>query len=193
MGIVGEVLSHCSSMMSFALAIRKGQWVEEYALPTVLIYPCLSVECLGECCCSSFCYCLILLARTAAHTYTPNHLPIAFERDASCNDHDSTMVGHMNPEKLSAGLRMCCQVLRGNIECTRGKGLVDGNINTANASSVHPDGSNQNPSFIDHCYVHSLTKFLCLFLGSSNDSSCIVQCDHTILPFLSIHLVQIIF
>src|SRR5260370_22442243 len=40
MGIVGEVLSHCSSMMSFALAIRKGQWVEEYALPTVLIYPC---------------------------------------------------------------------------------------------------------------------------------------------------------
>src|SRR5438876_11954300 len=120
---------------------------------------------LGECSCSCFCYCLILLARTAAHTYTPNHLPIAFERDASCKDHDSTIVGDMNPEKLSTGLGMCCQVLRGNIEGTGGKGLVDGNINTADPSSVHPGVSNQVPSFIDHGYVPRLTNFLCLFLG----------------------------
>ena len=58
-------------------------------------------------CGASFCHGMILLARPPTHTDGANHLAVSCERDAARKDHDSAIVGRMDPKKLSAGLVMC--------------------------------------------------------------------------------------
>src|SRR5262245_6401490 len=121
---------------------------------------------------------MVLLARAATHAYGANHLALPFEWNAARKDHDPSIVGRMNPEKLSAGLRVCRQILRGNVEGARRKSLFDGNINATNPRPIHAHVSDQVASRVGDRDVHGLANFLGLLLSSSNDFSCIVKGDH---------------
>src|SRR6185437_6948484 len=79
---------------------------------------------------------LILLTRSATHANGADDLAGPFERDAPGKDHDAPAVGGLNAVELFAGLRGHSQIPRGDIEGTRGEGLVDGNIDAAEPSSV---------------------------------------------------------
>jgi hypothetical protein len=127
---------------------------------------------------SCHCYLVVLLARTAANTYGTNNLPIPFKRNTTRKDHDPTIIGGVNAKKLPAALGLCCQILRGNVESSCRKGFLNRDINTTDPGFIHTDMSNQVPSRIGHRYIHRLTNFLSLFLGSINNSSCILKRDH---------------
>ena len=68
---------------------------------------------------------LILLARATADADCAHYLPALLQRNAAGENHHAPMVRGMNAEKLSAGLRVFRQILRGNIEGPRGEGFID--------------------------------------------------------------------
>jgi hypothetical protein len=41
---------------------------------------------------------LILLSRSTADADCPNHLPASFERNSTREDHDATLIRHMDPK-----------------------------------------------------------------------------------------------
>src|SRR5664280_2638752 len=86
---------------------------------------------------SSFGDGVVLLARATAHADGAHNFSIAFQGNAPGEDHDFAIVGDMNAEKLSARLRMCGQVPGGDIEGTRGVGLLHGNIDAADPRAIH--------------------------------------------------------
>ena len=52
--------------------------------------------------CSSFCNCVILLARTPTHTHRADYFAVALQRNASSENHDSAIVRGVNSKKLPA-------------------------------------------------------------------------------------------
>src|ERR1039457_3836637 len=59
---------------------------------------------------------VVHLARTTAHADRAQDFSVAFQRDAAGKDHDFSIVGNMDAKELSARLRICGQVLGGDIE-----------------------------------------------------------------------------
>ena len=59
---------------------------------------------------------LILLARTAAYADGANHLARAHERDAACKDHHASVVGGVDPEELTARLRVFGELLGADVK-----------------------------------------------------------------------------
>lgn len=59
---------------------------------------------------------MVLIAGAAAHPDCSHNFATPFKRNPTGKDHDFALVGSVNSEKLSAGLRMCCQILGGNVE-----------------------------------------------------------------------------
>jgi hypothetical protein len=121
---------------------------------------------------------LILLTRSATHANGADDLAGPFEWDASGKDHDAPAIGGMNAVELTAGLRGRSQIPRGDIEGTRGEGLVDGNIDAAEPSSVHADVRNQIPSAIGDGDVHRLTDCRGFPLSGSDDFPRILKRNH---------------
>src|ERR1035437_10734038 len=60
--------------------------------------------------CASFGDGVVLLAQATAHAGRAHDFSVAFQRNASGEDHDLAIVGDMNAKELSARLRMRGQV-----------------------------------------------------------------------------------
>src|SRR5262249_26031965 len=77
--------------------------------------------------------------------------------------------------KLAAGLRMFRQVFSGYVESSRCKGLIDGNINTADPGAIHSHVRDQVPAGVGDRNVHRLSNLHRLLLSGGYDVSCIVK------------------
>jgi hypothetical protein len=115
--------------------------------------------------------CLVLFARSAADADAADNLVATLQRNASREDHDSTVIGRVNPEELTAGLAVFREILGRNVEGAGGPGLVDRDVDAANPSFIHSHVGDQIAARIHHGDVHGLSNFLRLFLSGGNDSA----------------------
>jgi len=60
---------------------------------------------------------VILVSRSAADSDRSNDLSILLQWNTAGEDHDLAVVGCMNTEELTTGLRVRCQILCLNVEC----------------------------------------------------------------------------
>src|ERR1017187_2173555 len=100
---------------------------------------------------------VVLFARATAHADGAHNFSVAFQRNASRKDHDFAVVGDMNTEELSARLRMRGQVPSGDVEGTRGVGLLHGDIDAADPRAIHANGRHDVAALVSHRDVHGLT------------------------------------
>src|SRR5579863_7867554 len=84
----------------------------------------------------------------------------------------------MNAEKLPPRLRVASEIFGCDIEGTRRKSLIDGNIYTADPSPVHSYMRDQVPARVDNCDIHRLPDFPRLFFCRCNYSARRLQIDH---------------
>src|SRR5450755_4432869 len=123
---------------------------------------------------------MVLIARAAADADGADDLSIAFQWNATCEDHDSAIIGGVNAEELSAGLRMYSEVFGRDVEGARRVGLLLRNIDAADPSPVHAHMGHDVAALVSHCDVHGLSNFLRLLLGGRNHATRIFQfhCRH---------------
>jgi hypothetical protein len=131
------------------------------------IPPPLSPFLLKEGCRACFGDGLILLAHAAANANGFNHLTIPFERNASGKDHYTAIIGRMDAKKLAARLRMLCKILCSNIECSRGKGFFDGDIDAADPGPIHTFVCDQISASVNSGDIHWPANLSCLFLAAA--------------------------
>jgi hypothetical protein len=86
----------------------------------------------------------------------------------------------VNPEKLSAGLGMRSQILRGNVKGARRVGLLHGNIDAPDPRAVHAHVRDDVAAFIRNRDVHRLANFLRFLFRRADDSPGVFQfhCGH---------------
>src|SRR6185312_808094 len=121
---------------------------------------------------------LILLTRSTTHANSADDLVGPFEWDAAGKDHDAPAVGGMNPVELTPGLGGRSQIPRSDVEGTRGEGLVDGNIDAAEPSSIHADVRYQMSAGISDGDVHRLTDCCGFALSGGDDLPRIIKRNH---------------
>ncbi|EFH89886.1 hypothetical protein Krac_11472 [Ktedonobacter racemifer DSM 44963] len=121
-GDLGSYIFSSWTMLIYTLNLLSFNFLQHY------LCACLQIKL--ESFRSCHCYRVVLLARTAANTYGTNNLPIPFKRNTTRKDHDPTIIGCVNAEKLPAGLGLCCQILRGNVESSCRKSFLNRDINT---------------------------------------------------------------
>src|SRR5664279_4299275 len=114
---------------------------------------------------------VVLLARTTAHADRAHDFSVAFQRNASSEDHNLAIVGDMNAKELSARLRMRGQVLGPDIERARGVGLLHGNIDAADPRAIHAHVGHEVAALVGHRDVHGLTDFLRLLFGGRDHAA----------------------
>src|SRR5580658_7364663 len=114
-----------------------------YAKPLLLAIlsfcPRLNLFSRLESCSAGFRHCVVLIAGPAADSNCTHDLPVLLKGNAACENHDTPIVGRVNPEKLTARLAVRREILCGNIERTRRVSLLLRNINAADPSPVHTD------------------------------------------------------
>jgi hypothetical protein len=128
---------------------------------------------------------MVLLSRSAAYTHSANNFSAALQRNAASEDHYSTVIGGMNPEKLPARLGMLGEIFCRNIEGAGCECLVDRDVDAADLGTVHADVGHKIAAFVDHGDVHRLFDFDRLLLGGCNDLSCFFEC-HCHASFMAI-------
>jgi hypothetical protein len=128
-----------------------------------------------------FSYSMILLAAATANSDGADYFAVSLQGNAAREDHDPAAVRSVDSEELAAGLGVFRQIFRCNVECSRGKGLVDGDIDAAKPGAIHADMSHQIASRVGYGNVHGLTDLSRFFFGGGNHPSCITESYHTIL------------
>ncbi len=121
---------------------------------------------------------LILRARAAADPDGAHDLVAAFERDAAGKNHDLAVVGSMDAVERFARLREGGECLGGNVESTRGPGLLDGDVDAAQPGFVHAREGNEAAAAIDDGDVLRLAGLHGFFLGSVDDFEGFLQGNH---------------
>src|SRR5229473_8588344 len=86
---------------------------------------------------------VILLPRSATYTDRTDDLTVPVQWYAPSENHYSPVVRGVDTKELGAWLRMSAEVFRRNVECARGKGFVDGNINAAEPCAIHANVSHE--------------------------------------------------
>jgi hypothetical protein len=78
-----------------------------------------------------------LFDATAARSDSPDYHPIDFDGNAAAKDHDSGVVGRVEPEALLATLRQARQVLGRRVKGSRSPSLVDCDIHAPQPGTIH--------------------------------------------------------
>jgi hypothetical protein len=92
---------------------------------------------------------VVLTATAAADPDGADDRSVTPQRNTASEDHDSPVVGYMDPKELLARLAVFGELRRRNVECARRKRLVDGDVDTADPRAVHPNMAHQIPADID--------------------------------------------
>jgi hypothetical protein len=121
---------------------------------------------------------MILFAGTAAYTHRAKDLSVALQRNAASEDHYSTVIGHMNAEKLPARLGMLGEISCSNIEGAGCECLIDRYVDAADPGPIHADMGNKISAFVDYRDVHRLADFSRSLFGGADNLACFLQCDH---------------
>jgi hypothetical protein len=108
---------------------------------------------------------VILLTGSATDADCTYDLAVHPDGYAPRKDHDATVIRYMNAEELAARLRMLCEVLGCNIECTRRERFIDRDIDASDPRSIHPNMCYQIAALIHYRDIHRLTDLCGFFLG----------------------------
>ena len=81
-------------------------------------------------------------------------------RDAACEDHHPAVVRYVDAEELVARLAVAAKLQRRDIECLRGEGLVDGDVDAAKPRPIHAHESREIGAGIDDRDIHRLADLL---------------------------------
>src|ERR1700761_5277646 len=121
---------------------------------------------------------MILVAGTATDSDGTDDLTVSLERDAPGEDHDLSIVGSVDAEELSAGLRVGRQIFGRNVEGAGGVCLLDGDVDAAQPGVVHTHVRDEVSTLVGDRNVHRLADLLSLLFSGCNDSSGIVESNH---------------
>src|ERR1700743_2471254 len=112
---------------------------------------------------------MILVAGTATDSDGTDDLAVPLERNAPGEDHDLSIVGSVNAEELSAGLRVGRQIFRRNVEGAGCVCLLDGDVDAAQPGVVHTHVRDEVSTLVRDRNVHRLADlFSPLFSGCNN-------------------------
>src|ERR1700761_3074595 len=121
---------------------------------------------------------MILVAGTATDSDGTDDLTVSLERDAPGEDHDLSIVGSVDAEELSAGLRVGRQIFRRNVEGAGCECLLDGDVDAAQPGVVHTHVRDEVSTLVRDRDVHRLADLFRLLFSGCNDSSGIVKSNH---------------
>src|SRR5215471_1454657 len=120
---------------------------------------------------------VVVLASAAAYAHCADNLSAALQRNAAGEDHDASMIGDVNSEKLVAALRILTEVFGGDIKSARGKCLVHRNVDAADPCAFHAFKCDEIGARVNNGDVHWYANLLCLFLPSANDGAGLFERD----------------
>src|SRR4051794_1504991 len=88
----------------------------------------------------------------------------------------------MDAKELAARLRVGREILRGDVERSGGKRLVDRNVDAAEPGAVHPNVRDEIAAAISHSDVHGLADLRSLLFRGGDHSTGIFESNHTYPP-----------
>src|SRR5690554_8107343 len=116
---------------------------------------------------------MVLFSGSAAYTDGAYYLPVFFQRNPSGENHDLSVVGSMEPKKLTSGLRMLRQIFSRDIKGTGGISFFNRDVNAAYPSPVHSHMGDKVSAGVRHRNVHRLADFFRFLFCCSNNLLCL--------------------
>src|SRR5579859_313390 len=74
------------------------------------------------------------------------------------------------------------EVFGGDVEGSRGVGLLDRNVDAADPCAIHAGVGDEVTACVGYGDVHGLANLCGLYFSGLDNALCVFQCDHLVLP-----------